>query len=113
MADLVGGHVKINVYCPECKECRVFSGEGIPYYWYDDHDHEILARPLEEEIVSWQKAQAMDGIHPANNSEKPWTWTNKSTEDDTRLMVFKFFCAMDNAHHLDYIVLTNGNKMKK
>ena len=28
-------------------------------------------------------------------------------------MVFKFFCAMDNTHHLDYIVLTYGNKMKK
>ncbi len=51
--------------------------------------------------------------HFTNASEEPWTWTNNSLEDDTRLMVFKFFCAMDNTHHLDYIVLTCENKMKK
>lgn len=28
-------------------------------------------------------------------------------------MTFKFSCAMDNTHHLDYIVLTSGNMMKK
>ena len=55
----------------------------------------------------------MDGISLADVPEESWTWTNKSIEDDTRIMVFKFFCAMDNTHHLDYIVLTYGNKMKK
>lgn len=113
LADLVGGHVKIDIFCPECGESRVFSCEPIPYYWYDDHNQYIIDRPLEEEIASWQKSQNMDSMCSAHTSEELWTWTNNSIKDETRLMVFKFFCAMDNTHHLDYIVLTDGNKMKK
>lgn len=113
LADLVGGHVKIDVYCPKCGESRVFSCKEIPYYCYDEHAQKIKGRPLEEEILSWQQIQNMRGIHVADASEEPWTWTNNSLEDDTRLMVFKFFCAMDNTHHLDYIVLNSGNRMKK
>lgn len=112
LADLIGGHVKLDVYCPKCKENRVFSGEVIPYYWYDYHDEKICGRPLEDEITSWQ--YLLNTPQPNGGGEnKPWTWTNRSIDDDTRLMVFKFVCTMDNSHHLDYIVLTNGNKMKK
>lgn len=112
LADLIGGHVKLDVYCPKCKENRVFSGGGVPYYWYDDHNEKICGRPLEDEITSWQ--YIFNTPQPNGGGEnKPWTWTNKSIEDYTRLMVFKFVCTMDNTHHLDYIVLTYGNKMKK
>ena len=113
LADLVGGHVKIDIYCPKCGESRVFSCEIIPYYWYDEHRQEIQGRSLEDEIVSWQRGQDMTRAQFADISEADWTWTNDSLEDDTRLMVFKFFCAMDNTHHMDYIVLTYENKMKK
>lgn len=113
LADLVGGYVKIDIYCPKCGESRVFSCEAIPYYWYDEHNERILARYLEEEIISWQSIQNIRNPHYSDDTEKTWTWTNNSLKDDTRIMVFKFFCAMDNTHHLDYIVLTDGNKMKK
>lgn len=113
LADLVGGHVKIDIYCPKCGERRVFSCETIPYFGYDDHNGEIEARPLEEEIISWQQIQNLNRTPPTDETEEPWTWTNKSMEDDTRILVFKFTCAMDNEHHLDYIVITDGNKFKK
>ena len=113
LADLIGGHVKIDVYCPECEESRVFSCEPIPHYWYDDFKDKIKGCPLEEEIVSWQNIQDLRSTSPADDSEESWSWNNNSVEDDTRVMIFKFSCAMDNAHHLDYIVLTYGNKMKK
>lgn len=113
LADLVGGYVKIDIYCPKCGESRVFSCEAIPYYWYDEHNERILSRYLEEEIISWQSIQNIKNPHYSDDTEKPWTWTKNSLKDDTRIMVFKFFCAMDNTHHLDYIVLTDGNKMKK
>ena len=113
LADLVGGHVKIDIYCPKCRENRVFSCEIIPYYWYDEHNREIKVRSLEEEIVSWQQRQMMSDSYCTDALGKTWTWTNNSLEEDTRLMVFKFFCAMDNTHYLDYIVLTYGNRMKK
>ena len=91
LADLIGGHVKLDVYCPKCKENRVFSGECIPYYWYDDHEQEIYRKPLEDEITSWQY---LHNMHQPNGGgeNQPWTWTNKSIEDDTRLMAFKFVC---------------------
>lgn len=28
--------MKKDIYCPKCKESRVFSCEMIPYYWYND-----------------------------------------------------------------------------
>lgn len=113
LADLIGGHIKIDVYCPKCKERRVFSCEMIPYYWYDEHKQEIEERSLEKELVTWQQIQNMNEAQFSDSPEKSWTWTNSFTENDTRLMVFKFFCAMDSKHHLDYIVLTDGNMMKK
>lgn len=104
LADLIQDYVKIDIYCPKCGESRVFSCTPILHFWYNDYEKEINARYLEEEIVSWQHIQ---------NGNEPWTWTNNSIENDTRLMTFKFICAMDNSHHLDYIVLTDGNKMKR
>lgn len=113
LADLVGGHVKIDIYCPKCGESRVFSCELIPHYWYDDRKQEIKGCSLEEEIVSFQLIQNTGGLNFTDAPKEPWTWTDDSLEDDTRLMVFKFFCAMDNTHHLDYVVLTYGNMIKK
>lgn len=115
LADLVGGKVKLDVYCPKCGENRVFVGEAIPYYWYDDHEEKIEGHLLEDEIVSWQRITDMNNCRPhfTDKSEELWTWTNNSICDETRLMVFRFICSMDSSHHLDYIVLTTGNMMKK
>ena len=113
LADLVGGQVKIDIYCPKCKESRVFSCEAIPYYWYDDHNQEINGRLLEEEIVSWQQLINMSQPNMEIQKDKTWTWTNDSIKNDTRLMVFKFSCAMDRSHHMDYVVITHENRMKK
>lgn len=113
LADLVGGHVKIDIYCPECKESRVFSCEAIPYFFNESYQKGIEKRLLEHELISWQNVQKMTSVRPDNSSKEPWSWTNQSIIDDTRIMVFKFTCAMDSQHHLDYIVLTQGNKMIK
>ena len=113
LADLIGGHVRIDIHCPKCGESRVFSCETIPYYWYDDNKDKINACSLEDEILSWQRIQELRKTPFVDAPQEPWSWTNDSLEDDTRVMVFKFFCAMDNMHHLDYIVLTYGNKLNK
>ena len=113
LADLIGGHVKIDIYCPKCGENRVFCCETIPYYLYDEHSQEIHKRSLENEIVLLQQIQNMKVPHFTNTPEEAWTWTNNTLRDYTRLLIFKFYCAMDHTHHLDYIVLTYGNKMKK
>ena len=112
LADLIGGHVKLDVYCPKCKEIECFLESVFRIIGYDDHEQEIYGKPLEDEITSWQYLHNMPQPNGGGENQ-PWTWTNKSIEDDTRLMVFKFVCTMDDTHHLDYIVLTYGNKMKK
>lgn len=113
LADLIGGHVKIDIYCPECKENRVFYCESIPYYSNENNQKGIEKRLLEREIITCQNIQKLTSVRPDNSQEKPWTWTNQFIKDDTRIMVFKYICAMDSQHHLDYIVLTQGNKMMK
>ncbi len=60
----------MDIYCPKCRESRVLSCEAIPYHWYNDRNDEILARPLEEEGVSWQKMISMTETHYQNSAEE-------------------------------------------
>lgn len=113
LVDLVEGHVKINVYCPECRDSRVFSCEGIPYYKENYASQEITKHSLGKELESWQREQELKNIRYKDSPESSWKWNYNFLERETRLMTFKFSCAMDNTHHLDYIVLTSGNMMKK
>lgn len=114
LADLVGGAVKLDVFCPECGENRVFLGKAIPYYYESGHDNDIFEGSLGDQIVLTQ--QYINSHSPArfvDSPEESWTWWSKSLEDVIRLMVFKFTCSMDCSHHLDYVVITEENKMIK
>ncbi len=113
LADLADGNVRIDCYCPKCKERRVFSGEKIPCYDYDERKDDITCRSLGDAIGSWQRILQMPTPNSAGSPQEPWVWTNKSIEEDTRLMVFKFVCAMDDTHHMDFVVSTSGNQMIK
>ncbi len=113
LADLVGGLVKINVFCPECGELRVFSGEMIPFYIDDDENQVIIKHSLQEDLIRCQNKQSLNYPHFESDPEPEWIWTYPAISEATRLMVFRFTCAMDDEHHLDYIVTTNGNTMKK
>ena len=42
-----------------------------------------------------------------------WKWKNWQIEEVSRVLVFQFVCSMNERHHLDYIVLTTDNSMKK
>ncbi len=110
LADLIGGHVKINVYCPKCAETRVFSSEAIKMY-RDEGD--IMEFSLEEQVVSYQSEIKKPIPHFVDAPERSWQWNNAFFANDVRVMVFQFKCAMDELHRIDYIVLTEGNRMKK
>lgn len=112
LADLMEGCVKLDLFCPKCGEKRVFSGEMIPLFLEND-ERRIYVRSLGDEVAMWQLIQNTDSPGEKIHSNDTWSWTNDSLEYDTRLMVFRFLCGMDNSHHLDFIVLTYGNKMKK
>lgn len=38
---------------------------------------------------------------------------NWQIEDESRILVFKFVCSMNDKHYLDYIVSTEENKFRK
>ncbi len=111
LADLVGGRVKINSYCPKCKEKRVFACE--PISMFQREEGKVEEYSLEEQIVSNQKWLNAPMPHFADAPEEPWQWNSLVTAKDVRVMVFRFFCAMDESHRIDFIVLTEGNTMKK
>ena len=112
LIDLARGQVKIDCYCPKCKEKRVFSCKSIPYYWTNKDTGVVEKKLLADYLETYQKNQQMRIPRFENDPEPPWTWTHDVFED-TRIMIFKYYCAMENTHHMDYIVLTDEYKMIK
>lgn len=110
LADLIGGHVKIDVYCPKCKENRVFSSEAIKMNRGEGKSVELS---LEKQILSYQRELGESLQHLVEGASSSWHWSNMIIADDIRVMVFRFVCAMDDSHRIDYIVLTEGNQMIK
>lgn len=113
LADLADGDVRIDCYCPKCKARRVFSGEKIPCYDYDEYNDKITCYSLGDEIGLRQRSLQRFKPNSSGSPQEPWIWTDKSIEEDTRLMIFKFVCAMDGTHHMDFVVSTCGNQMIK
>ncbi len=112
---LIAGKAKMSVYCPGCKEMRVFSMNPISFPLYDINGN-TMWHPLANELQNMQNMLKMGRVMsgPSENPEKPgWMWSNWQTDPATRIMVFSFVCAMDELHHLDYVVTTNANQMTK
>lgn len=111
LADLVGGHVKINSYCPKCKEKRVFFCEPISIFNRDDG--EVKEYSLEEQIIF--NHRFLNNPRPSftNSPKEAWQWNNLMTAYTVRVMVIRFYCAMDDSHRIDFIVLTEGNTLRK
>ena len=112
---LLDGKVRINAYCKECKEKRVFSMK--PYIHFEDDDTGCYSRKLSEEVFNFQQSCILENTPPPNGSVKKqntaWKWKNWQIEDVSRVLVFQFVCSMNEKHHLDYIVLTTDNLMIK
>ena len=112
LCDLIGGKVKISAYCVGCKEMRVFSMAPIQMT-VETAEKGIVLIPLEDRLKHIQRAQEMKGEPPWKTLVDKWHWNDKLTDIATRVITFPFACAMDDSHHLDYIVQTDSNKMIK
>lgn len=110
---LIGGNVRIDSYCAECRENRVFFMKPINFL-FDKGGKKETITGLSEHLQGLQNRQAL-AFTPQMAEKKPreWCWTSSQCEDATRLMCFSFECTMEQSHHLDYIVVTRGNTMKK
>ena len=114
LIDLISGKAKIDVFCPSCGENRVFCMEPIRYYRYiQEHDtyaETSVAQELEflQKFVFGKTAQK-----ESDGEDSSWKWQNWEFEELMRIIVFQFYCSMDNSHKLDYIVVADNHTMRK
>ena len=114
LLDLVGGKIKLSMYCCKCKEMRVFTMEPVTFAFEADGT-KMETRSLADELRRIQEAPRLIMTPRPGRKNVPldWHWSNLQTERATRIIVFPYVCAMDNNHHLDYVVKTDNNTMIK
>lgn len=110
LIDVINGNVRINIYCKECEESRIFSMKEV-LFPFDNSRGELVMRSLGNELSQNQRVQELcETPGPGEQSvEKEWYWTNCQTKAYTRVMVFQYQCALNEQHYTDYVVRANGN----
>lgn len=110
LIDVINGNVRINIYCKECEESRIFSMKEV-LFPFDDSRGELVMRSLGNELSQNQRVQELcETPGPGEQSvEKEWYWTNWQVQAYTRVMVFQYQCALNEQHYTDYVVRANGN----
>lgn len=114
LISFINGEEKMDIYCPNCGQMRIFSMNPINFIFNIDDtkwDWRSLAGALRSLQNSYKLASIPSPIEPKVKHD--WMWSNCKIEHATRLMVFPFTCAMDESHHLDYVVVTTANEMMK
>lgn len=116
LIELVDGKTKIDCFCKECQQKRVFSGIHINHFWLDEENDRIEGQTLAEGIRSFQSVNKLEktpNLAGGTCHAEKWKWINWQIEEDARLMVFKFVCSMNQEHHLDFVVMANQEGMTK
>ena len=123
LMDLIAGKVRISLFCPECRELRVFSMEPITIQATDilqmknADDKSIEIKSLASYLDELQEYQRLFNtpipkISDISEKSSDWFWIGKGLSQ-TRVMTFHYSCTMNEAHKLDYIVRTEGNIIQK
>lgn len=114
---LLDGKVRINAYCKECKAERVFTMNPCIYFIGEPNPNEWYSLKLSEKVLDIQRQYVVENsTSPGGFVSKElsgWKWRNWQIEEESRVLVLKFVCSMNDEHHLDYIVLTTDNSMMK
>ena len=120
LIDLIDGKCRLSVYCPKCKERRVFVMQPIivPFPNGETQTYsDIIMVPLADRLRSRQKEILMNATPMPNTSQKPvqqtWSWRTVDADNETRLLTFPFVCTMNPSHRLDYLVITESNLLIK
>ena len=112
---LLDGKVRISAYCKKCKAERVFTME--PYIYFAEDRSGCYSQKLSEEVLRIQRLYVSEDAQSSDESTSKentrWQWKNWQIEDESRILVFKFVCSMNDKHYLDYIVSTEENKFRK
>lgn len=112
---LLNGNVRMSVYCKKCKTERVFSMK--PYIYFSNNAKECYSHKLSERLMNVQRQHIIENtLVPGEVGSKEnmvWKWNDQEIGEVSRILVFKFVCSMNDEHHLDYIVRTEGNRFQK
>ena len=112
LIDLIAGNVRIDSYCSECGSNRVFSMNPITFMV--NNKGQLCDENLAAYLQHFQKAQASAPFFGGETrSDQNWFWSNWPCCKATRVIHFPFVCSMDETHHLDYVIRTQGNIMLK
>lgn len=108
LVDLLNGNVRISTYCKQCKEERVFTMKPVVCYVMGRGEYEALK--VSDIIYEAQKFYCSTSNNPLNVMLGN---TTDVAKEKSRLIVFEFICAMNNSHHLDFVVLTDNSTFRK
>ncbi len=111
---LLEGKVKINCYCPECKEKRVFSLEP-PRVRYQDKngDNMTLADYLIKQKQKYNLEHTPMPMPNRNKEIMKWFWRQEKDALLSRIITLTFHCAMDEHHFFDVVLRTGDDYVEK
>ncbi len=112
LANLFNGQAKIDCYCKQCKEKRVFQAPPFVAFHNPQTSAPVL---LSDIILNEQNNWQLNSFLPQQESENrpQWYWCNAIIENCLNCMVLRFDCAMDHAHSIFYILKIEGNFIRK
>lgn len=105
---LLDGDVRISAYCKQCKSERVFTMKPVVCYAMDRGEYEQIE--VSNIIYEAQKFYCSTSPNPLSTM---LTQSSDIAREKSRIIVLEFVCAMDNSHHLDYVVLTDNSIFRK
>lgn len=114
LADLLNGKVNISLYCPSCKEVRVFSMQSVTVQV--SADGMPIKTKLGDLIITEQNEHRPVEAGLARsfgNNEQNWVFPGRLSQPFMHILRFPFECAMDHSHKLDFFVKIDGNMMTK
>lgn len=113
LISLIAGEVRLDVYCKECGANRIFAMDPILFFG-DTGNNTYAAEKLSDVLQQIQKNQAEDKIFSLGTRYGTnWVWKAPVVDYYTEVISFHFMCTLHSEHHLDYIVTTHSNKMRK
>ena len=113
LISLIGGSIKLNLFCKECGDTRVFSMQSITNPDYNEMRQAYILRSLSEELQTLQNHGFGKDVTTPDGTIQVWAWKNWQCENAARLITFSFHCAMDETHTVDFVVLTTEDSFIK
>lgn len=113
LISLIAGEVRLDVYCKECGANRIFAMNPIPCFLGAGENTYTAERLCDilQQIQNNQSADKMFSLAPRYGTK--WVWNTPAIDYYTGVISFQFVCTLHPEHHLDYIVTTRSNKMRK